>query len=183
MTDGSTSLQAPDLILLLCASSADPSREGRLHGVTRLEKLLFLLDRETDASRLVSDPFEWRPYNYGPYSKQVYEAVELLEEAGLLTEERRLRGETLDEIEEATVTLADVEGVERSFLLTAQGKAVASLLAEREPEVAALVEGVGRQYGLMPLNQLIRYIYKRYPDFAENSLIKDQVLASDDAGA
>ena len=181
MSDGSTSLHASDLILLLLDSSADPSREGRLNGVTRLEKLLFLLDRETAALNLVADPFEWRPYNFGPYSKDVYEAVELLREAELLTEERRLRGETLDEMEEASVTMTDVEGVERCFILTPHGRAVARLLARREPEVAELVEQVGHQYGLMPLDQLIRYVYERYPEFAEKSLIKNDVFASNDS--
>jgi uncharacterized protein len=180
MSNDVTYLHASDLILLLLDSSADPSREGRVNGVTRLEKLLFLLDRETPVSNQVTDPFEWRPYNFGPYSKGVYEAVELLEQVGLLTEERRLRGETLDEIEEASATLTDVEGVERCFMLTANGKAVAKLLADRVPEVARLVEHVGQQYGLMPLNQLIRYVYKRYPEYAEKSVIRDDILASND---
>ena len=171
-----TSLIAPDLVLLLLAApgpTAAPA--GRIDGITRLEKLLFLVHKETDVPEAVQDPFQFQPYNYGPYSKGVYEAVELLEEARLLREERVLEGNTLDEMEEAFAIASEREGVERRFFLTEQGSAVAGLLARQHPDVFGKLAEVKQKYSSMPLRQLIRYVYSRYPDSAVQSRIRDQV--------
>jgi hypothetical protein len=168
-------LVGSDLILLLLAApSRVSSAKDRIHGVTRLEKLLFLADKETDIAGRVEDAFRFRPYHYGPYSKELYEAVELLEEAGLISEERVYEGRTLDEMEEATAGQLELEGTERRFLLTPDGKAVAGLLAEHHKDVTKALAGIKERYAAMPLRRLIRYVYGAYPDYAEASRIKDQ---------
>jgi uncharacterized protein len=166
-------LQAADLILLLLRAP-DP-HPNRLDGITRLEKLLYLLERETDIRQTVDDPFSFRPYHYGPYSREVYEAVDLLEEARLVREERVLEGNTLDEAEAADALAGDREGVERRFYLTDDGQAVAELLRQRHPQAYGWTEQFKRSYGHMPLRQLIRYVYSKYPESAERSRIRDQV--------
>ncbi len=172
-----TPLISSDLILLLLAARG-PNQvpENRIDGVTRLEKLLFLLDQETEVPHAIDSPFRFLPYNFGPYSREIYEAVELLEEAKLVREERVLGGHTLDEIEEASAAAMEREGVERRFFLTDGGKAVADLLARRHPSVQARVTEIKERYAGMPLRQLIRYVYTKYPQFAEQSKIRDQVL-------
>src|SRR5438093_12248826 len=101
-------LVAEDLLLLLIAAESTEGQTGRLNGITRLEKLLFLADMETKVSSSVDRPFTFHAYDYGPYSKAVYEGVELLEQAGLLLEERVLQGGSLDELEEDFAAGADV---------------------------------------------------------------------------
>jgi uncharacterized protein YwgA len=170
-------LQSADLVLLLVGAEApEGAPSGRLDGITRLEKLLFLVDKETDVPHDVDVPFPFRPYNYGPYSREVYEAVELLEEARLVEEERVLEGNTLDEMEEASTVTAEREGVERRFRLTDHGRLVAGLLARQHPDAAQKIADVKRSYAGMPLQQLIRYVYRKYPEYAEQSKIRDQVL-------
>jgi uncharacterized protein YwgA len=166
-------LIAPDLILLLL--KAESPTPGRLDGVTRLEKLLYLLDRETEVPAEVTDSFAFLPYHYGPYSRQVYEAVDILEEAELIREEKVLEGNTLDEMEEAAMTDAEREGVERRFFLTDDGADVATLLAQKHQGIFQQVHDIKSQYGAMPLRQLIRYVYTRYPESAARSRIRDQV--------
>src|SRR5260370_37802062 len=101
-------LFAEDLILLLLhAASSVGESPGELNGVTRLEKLLFLADKEADIGKLVPNPFAFKPYDYGPYSKAIYEAVDLLEEAKLLEEERVIEGTSIDELEEFTAGVED----------------------------------------------------------------------------
>lgn len=168
--------KSPDLILLLLRASQDErARLPGLHGITRLEKLLFLADRETQVRQWVEDAFEFKPYNFGPYSKDIYEAVEFLEEIDLLREERRREGETLDELEELDAAVDQQEGIERSFYLTDKGKAVADLLASRHPEIASAMAQVQTKYGQLPLRRLIRDVYGRYPEMATESLIKDRL--------
>jgi uncharacterized protein YwgA len=170
-------LVAPDLVLLLLAA-AGRGKEGqdRVNGITRLEKLLFLAEQEKKVGQNVRNAFTFRAYDYGPYSKAVYAAVELLEEAGLINQERAYVGQPLDEMEEWTAGVEQREGLERRFTLTEKGKAIAGLLSKQHHEVWEALSEIKRQYGDMPLRQLIRYVYSTYPPFAEASKIRDQIL-------
>jgi uncharacterized protein YwgA len=170
-------LQSADLILLLLAATGPTGKpDNRIDGITRLEKLLFLIDQETHVPRSVVEPFRFRPYSYGPYSREVYEAVELLEEAGLIREDRVLEGHTLDEMEQAAAAAIEKEGIERRFALTDDGLAVARLLARRHSNAFDEVARIKQSYAEMPLSRLIRYVYGKYPSYAEQSRIRDQVF-------
>jgi uncharacterized protein YwgA len=172
MTAPDEPLLAPDLILLLLAAG---SARG-INGITRLEKLLFLVDKQTDLATRVEDPFPFRPYNYGPYSKEIYEAIDVLEEADLVSEERVYADDVpLDEMEDAAASDTELEGVERRFQLTENGRAVAGLLARRHADATATLTQIKDRYGKMPLRQLIRYVYSQYPPYAEASLIRDSI--------
>lgn len=164
------------VLLLLLPTNPNEASTGGVDGITRMEKILYLADRETAIRENVVQPFEFVPYNYGPYSKGVYDAIEFLENIGLVQETRRYMGEPIDEVEEATATSSELEGVERSFRLTPKGEAVAQLLAKKYQRVAGDLTRVKKHYGQMPLAQLIRYVYTRYPESAENSIIRDRVF-------
>ena len=176
MTLNQEPLEAPDLILLLAAAPTGGRERDRVNGITRLEKLLFLARQESRAFEGVTDAFEFKPYNYGPYSKAVYESAELLEEAGLLHEERVIQGRSLDEMEEISAAIANLEGVERQFRLTEEGKTVAQYLGRLHPHVAEELSKIKEKYGDMSLRALIRYVYQNYPTYAEASHIRDEVL-------
>jgi uncharacterized protein len=167
----------PDLVLMLLAASNEATGgANRLDGITRLEKLLFLADQETDLRKHVEDPFSFHAYDYGPYSKEVYEAVELLEQAGLLSEQRVFEEQAFDDVEEWAAVATNREGVERRFSLTDNGRAVANLLTKRNPHVARDLADVKGRYASMPLRQLLRYVYTRYPRFAVKSKIRDEIM-------
>ncbi len=180
----SSSSQAPErllssdlILILLAAATGTKSVRGRLDGITRLEKLLFLADKETSIPSDVAEPFVFQPYDFGPYSKAVYEAVELLEQAGLVREDRAYQGQALDSAEEAeALSPEEREGVERRFWLTEDGSAVAAFLSQQHPKVASQLGEIKAQYGDMPLRRLIRYVYTKYPKYAEASKIREDVL-------
>ena len=174
---GAADLIGPDLVLLLLrAGGSAKGSAGRLDGITRLEKLLFLATEEESISDLVTEPFVFKPYHYGPYSKEIYEAVELLEEAGLLVDERFLGENQLDEAEELALDVADEQGVERRFRLTEPGEKVADLLASRRPEAFRKLTEVKERYGELSLKRLIRYVYSKYPEYAEQSVISESMI-------
>ena len=166
-----------DLVLLLLgADTSVPSARDQIHGITRLEKLLYLADRETKVSGNVDGSFKFKAYNYGPYSKEIYEAVDVLEEAGLLRETRVFEGRSLDELEELDTSGEGREGVERRFELTVRGKAVAKMLSGQHPDVLKSLSQIKNKYAGMPLQALIRYVYSVYPEDATQSIIRDEVL-------
>ncbi len=175
------SLIGSDLVLLLMAAPGQGgAMSGRVDGITRMEKLLYLASRESDLPQQVIDPLEFIPYNYGPFSKAVYESVDLLEEMSpaLVKEERVLDGLTIDNETEAGLGTGSTEYVERRFVLTEEGRLVAQLLARENPEAMELLTRIKTKYGGMTLNQLVHYVYTRYPEDTINSLIRDRHLPS-----
>jgi hypothetical protein len=164
------------VLLLLAAPGRGEATQDRINGITRLEKLLFLAEKESDAGREIGNAFHFEAYDYGPYSKGVYEAVEILEQAGIVSEERAFAGQPLDEMEEWTAGIDQREGIERRFILTDRGKVVAGYLAKLHPNVADALGRIKKQYGDLSLRKLIRYVYGTYPSFAEASKIRDQIL-------
>ena len=52
-------------------------------GITRLQKLLFLLWKEAGIQE-VEAGFEFKPYKAGPYSRKLYDELELLENLNLI---------------------------------------------------------------------------------------------------
>jgi hypothetical protein len=178
--EGPAELVGSDLVLLMLAAPTKVlTAQGRVNGVTRLEKLLYLADRETDVSASVLDErLVFKAYDYGPFSKEVYEAAEILEEAGLVREERQVSGQSVDGLEDVEVTGAveDDEYVTRCFVITPHGEAVAGLLAGQHPDVVRALSGIKDRYASRPLASLIQYVYRAYPESAVNSKIRDRVL-------
>lgn len=169
-------LVGPDTVLLLLAAPSKSNIEpNRINGITRLEKLLFLAEKEEQLSGAVkSDAFEFMPYHYGPYSRAIYEAVELLEEAGLLQELRSIDESALDDAEQVYSDATEEGAVERQFRLTSDGVAVAQLLGARHPNTTQALTRIKDRYGDLSLRRLIRYVYSTYPDYAKESRIRDQ---------
>lgn len=174
-------LWGPDLLLLmLSAGEAGSVDENRINGITRLVKLLYLVKEETDVFQHVdSDPLKYEAYHYGPFSREVYESIELLEQTGLVKEERFLDGSSIDLLEDIEVTGSVDTGdeyLERRFHLSEKGVAVSRLLAQKHPEAFEAIDRIKQTYGRLSLSALIRYVYVTYPESAKKSLIANRVL-------
>jgi len=71
-----------DLLLLLIG--LDPnSPDCGLGGITRIQKLLYLLDVEEGITP-IGDGFNFVPYKAGPYSPRIYDDLEFLENLGYI---------------------------------------------------------------------------------------------------
>jgi hypothetical protein len=183
------SVDASDLVLLLLAApTAIADLQDQCRGITRLEKLAFLLERETDFAntvRVPTDDLHFQPYHYGPYSKELYDAVTFLASIGLLRDRRvdvssRLEiGEEYEGFEwtdlGAGSPTEDRPYVERRIDLTDKGRLVARLLSERVGDPAVQrITAVKDRFGSLPLRQLLRYVYDIYPQMAAESRIRDE---------
>jgi hypothetical protein len=86
----------------------------------------------------------------------------------LAEEEKELQRETSDEAE-----VAGTVGHERLFTLTDRGRIVAQKLrmewSTAYPDYLKAIDAVVSRYASLPLNQLIRYVYKRFPAMAKKS--------------
>ncbi len=173
-----SALDSTDLVLLLLHA---PTRNQRLRdalpGITRLEKLLYLVDRETTGGKTVGERFEFKAYDFGPFSREIYGAVQVLEAAGLLHEELVYSGRDVDSVEARLVGIdEEPEGTERRFFLTDEGKAVAELLGRGASDLVRELSEIKDKYGQLPLRNLIHYVYTRYPESAERSKMRREVV-------
>lgn len=169
-------LDVDDAIVLILG--AHP--ESKLRGITRLEKLLFLLEKETNVgSRMTEDP-EFEAYNFGPFSKKVYQAIDTLVAAGLVSDSARLSStvdDSREEIEYIGGGSALTPYSTRDFSLTPLGREYFRALGREYPEwVLADAASTRDRFEAWPLRQLVTYVYRQYPDYAENSLIRQEIL-------
>lgn len=160
------------VVLLLGAPAKSPSLNGRIEGITRLEKLVFLLDRETDVGKLLTEKPDFVAHNFGPFSAKVYQAVETLKSAGLITDSASLSPTEEDSWESENVIGQEPDSAytTRDFDLTPLGrKYYGALVAELPKATERELRTLKDRFAGLPLRQLIRYVYSRYPALTDKS--------------
>lgn len=167
------------IVLLLGAPSKAPALRNRIEGITRLEKLIFLLEQETPIGGQFTEDPEFESHNFGPFSAKVYQAVDVLVAAGLLRDSAELSPSTEDswEAKELVGTVSVDPYATRNFDLTELGCKYYEALIRVLPEgTESTLSDFKARFGALPLRQLIRYVYKKYPDYTEKSVIGDEIL-------
>ncbi len=167
------------IVLLLGAPAKSPALRGRLEGITRLEKLVFLLEQETPLGSYLTEQPDFLAYNFGPFSQKVYQAIETLSAAGLIQDSSSISATEEDSWEAGEIIgeQPDARYTTRDFELTPRGhKYYNALLKELPPATERIVENLKNQLAGLPLRQLIRYVYTRHPKLTERSVIRDQIL-------
>jgi hypothetical protein len=168
------------IVLILGAPTKVPALKDRLEGITRLEKLIFLLEMETEVGKLLTEKPDFKPHHFGPFSAAIYQAVEILKAGGLLEETGRLSESPEDSWESANLILGDdAQYATRDFKLTEKGRRYYEALAsELGKDAVKATSRLKDQFGSLPLRQLIRYVYQRHEGFTERSKIREQILGS-----
>lgn len=179
-------LQADLVIMLLYARGASRKFGEPIVGITRLTKLLFLLERETS----VKDGFKFVPYKMGPYSPDITPIIEFLStfpspDSPLVTKHKGDGPAKIDPEEskywqdiasddDNIYAFADQNN--QKFQLTGKGMKVAETVWEGQPEeVRVAIEAIKVKYSPKPLRSLLRYVYETYDDMTSESEIKDWV--------
>ncbi|KTG22189.1 type II toxin-antitoxin system antitoxin SocA domain-containing protein [Haloferax profundi] len=141
-----------------------------IRGVTKVQKLLFLIEEETSFFEEYRDSiaFNFAPYKMGPFSEEVYEELHFLLQ--------------LDAIEARPISDPVIEGSDpdlsnKEFVITAKGEKIASQLVEiLEPEYREELRDLVEQYNELSLNELLRHVYSEYPEYTTESEIKDEIF-------
>ncbi|MBI4396895.1 MAG: hypothetical protein HY548_07365, partial [Elusimicrobia bacterium] len=73
--------------------------------------------------------------------------------------------------------------VEAVYRLTPKGRLIASRLIKwakaNNPEILKSVQDIVAKYGEMTTDQLLRYTYNKYPEYAANSKVRDKYIDPD----
>lgn len=146
---------------------------GEVEGVTRLQKLLFLLQEETEFKNVYENvEIEFKPYKYGPFSEQVYDELELLISMGAIEE---TEAEEADYLRDENDTRGHSS---KRFVLTDRGRTIAKevnrqLEDDLEDEFAEIIN----EHVDMDLEDLLQYVYQQYEEYTTESEIKDEIMA------
>jgi uncharacterized protein YwgA len=183
------------LLLLLGLDGPSVSTKG-IGGITRLQKLLFLLWKEAGIQE-VDSGFEFRPDKAGPFSRKLYDELELLENLGLVRSEAQ--GEATEaeaaELEELSFeelmgddgqTFGDAEATssdtfeERRFTLTDSGLKLVREMLDK-PEFKPFADGIRKiksKFANYSLQDLLYHVYTKYETegWTSQSEIRDRVL-------
>lgn len=183
------------LLLMLYLDDKKPIRSA-----VRLTKMMFLFKKEIvpllkkKGAEINEDTLpNFQAYNYGPFSKDVYEQIGLFESIGFIKVRDLNVHEEMDEVDDWEEKAFIDELTEQSIgyenrrdgkfmqykLLKLGTDYVQSEIEPRftEDQIKVLMDFKDR-INQTPIKAILRYVYAKYPDMTENSLIKDEVLES-----
>lgn len=135
--------------LVLTSLSVD---KGAIYSPVQVQKMFFLIDR--NIPKLVEGPhFDFKPYDYGPFDKEVYS---VLGELSALGQVKRIQDNSWF-----------------SYRLTMDGQKAGEALFEDLPETARkYIQEVSDFVRSLSFTQLVSAIYQAYPDMRENSVFQ-----------
>ncbi len=174
-----------DLLLLLLFSKGYSGKNNEpVRGITRLMKLVFLLDREGKINNLYS----FEPYKMGPFSNEVYPEVEFLTNyppSKPLVKTNSSNQTELEDPDESRVIedASSLNGIPLTsqevnveYELSDSGKKIAEELWKGlSDDQRRVIEDIKSKYGSLTLRDLLKYVYRNYPEMTTRSEIKDQL--------
>lgn len=182
------------LLLLLYLNNREPVK-----GSTRLIKMIFIFKEEifpllkSKGTVLSEDALpKFFAYNYGPFSRDVYDQIELFKNIGFISVRNLKVDEEMEEAddweEQSFIDEMDSQG---DFTNNTDGKfmcyqiltlgatyveqEILNKLTNGEEEVLSTFKS---QITKISVRSLLRYVYTKYPEMTANSLIKDEVFDS-----
>jgi uncharacterized protein YwgA len=134
----------------------------QIQGRTRMQKLVFLTQQRLTDEDGNLEPYRYIAYDYGPFSKDLLDALEEYDENGFI--DRR--------------TERTWDGSKKYiYQLTAEGKqSFEKNLRESEDadeieQIRATTSEVIDEFNKMSVSKLLDYVYDEYPSYAENSVL------------
>lgn len=142
-------MEKKDFLLLVVAAG-----EGRPLTPVQLQKTLFLIER----AKLLETPksfYEFEPYHYGPFDKDIFSDADLLDKEGLVARLPSDKGTWVD------------------TSIIPKGSVKATVLKkDLSPQSAKFIDDVVRWAQALSFTDLVKTIYKIYPEFRENSVFQ-----------
>ncbi|MBU4373405.1 MAG: hypothetical protein KJ714_02985 [Euryarchaeota archaeon] len=169
------------LVALLYAKGVSGKINEPIRGITRLEKLVFLLQKEGKFKEF----YEFEAYDYGPWSGDIHDDIETLEEgklAKIQTEKVKVFAEVSDEKECVEHETFDEESAYptevKLYSLSDNGlRAGEKVFEQLTLEERQKILEIKRKYNSIPLVDLLKYVYTKYPEAATESKIKEKILS------
>jgi hypothetical protein len=161
-----------DLMVLLLHAT-DRRGYSTVRGITRLQKLLFVIEQK------LASQSNFYAFNYGPFNEEVNDAVQALKLAGFLQDAPATAKEP-PSFAEMMATVSERSGPRDEvarFELSERGHKAAEQLRKSDGAYEQLYRYVRSLREEWDTPDLLERVYKRWPKFAEKSLIREEVAA------
>lgn len=168
----SSRVSLKELMILLLDTQNPKTGEATVRGITRLQKLLFVLEQ-----RLGNDPSRFYAYTYGPFDEQVNDAADALQTKGLLEGSSHITEEppSVEEMMASVLRRRGQRDEPQVFALTKEGRAAAERLRRSNAAYAQLFERIRTLREEWDRPDLIERVYEAFPEYTTQSAIKNQV--------
>ncbi|MGC2224227.1 MAG: hypothetical protein WA624_18715 [Methylocella sp.] len=140
-----------DLVLALLASAA-----GRAYSPAQLQKSAFLVTTNVPSVVTAGPAFDFQPYDYGPFDRNVYVEAQALRDRG--------------EAEIATAPWGRWATYAATQAGIARGEAILSALPQ---PTRNYIQEVSKWALAQSFNSLVKSIYDAYPAMREKSIFRD----------
>jgi len=117
----------------------------------KLQKIFFLLEKEKN----INLGLDFKPYLFGPYSEKLQDALYELANKGLV----KINYEDVKNLAGVTI------GYKESYELAENIKI----------DVSEDILTFFRQWVKKSRNEILKYVYEKYPEYSEYSIIKDKI--------
>lgn len=165
------------LLALLHARGASGKEDEPVLGITRLQKLLFLLWKEGQFYKTVPDLYNFKAYDFGPCMDDLYDDLEFTQSIGLVAVDESAEASEFDNGDEVAFMRSlglrmPKPKSRRDYALTGTGvEASQDLFNDLSQQDIEAIESIKRRFNRMPFFDLLRYVYNKYPKFAEKSVL------------
>lgn len=130
---------------------------NEIKGTTKMEKLPFLLEKEFG----VTLAYHYIPMEYGPYSIELLDEINLLQLKDYIT--------IKEELVPVTENNETKEVERRVYCLTEKGKEKSQKISQQiSEEIKISIQNIKR-YNDMTLRELLNYVHTSYPEYKKNN--------------
>ena len=162
-----------ELLILLLDTPGPRGGDAAIRGITRLQKLLFVIEKQ-----LALDPSRFYAYNYGPFDEQVNDTADALQVKGLLEGSSRAKS-TPPSVDDMMASVLRHAGPRETqpqvYVLTAEGHSEAEQLRRSDEAYARLAERIRQLREEWDRPDLIERVYEAFPEYASRSVIKEKI--------
>jgi len=189
MKNDSEKIQLEDtadlLITLLYAPGSTNSVNEPIEGITRFQKLMFLLGQGMGPTQLVeyAKSCGYKPYKMGPYSDKLNNELDTLVSAGIIKTEQLTywisddSDESKDEEYDADLGISSSKVVTSyKYSLTKFGETIGKSIWDSIPK--SNQQGLSKFksfFNSLTLRQLLIFAYEKFPEYTTRSIIKEQL--------
>jgi hypothetical protein len=168
----------PDLLLLLLYARCRKKVAVGIRGVTRIMKYLFLMMKEKDLGKYVEDNYSFAHHNLGPFDKRLYDDLDILRRYDLIEKVPVLK--TRESLEERNIAeFFELDDSNTEYMLTEKGLKFAKALElganNVDKNIMKSIEEIKSKYSQYQLLQLLEYIYDKYPEYRDKSIIWQKI--------
>jgi hypothetical protein len=169
--------------------NSNDQKSEKIEGITRLEKLLFLLKMEKGFLKNVekTNDFNFFPFRMGPWTNEVYDEIDFLESLNLISKSGSNKINPVDNayvdelfnnviLDKYQKNSFHNEECTETFSITPLGKEKAlkvwnSLTIEEQYSIIELK----KKYNRMDLKNILRHVYINFPEYTTESEIKENL--------